>query len=629
MQLESSYTMERFIGQKDKDIKEIEESFYVSSDKAFEIWSVKLIENLSDYAEAYNYCEVGGKNDKGVDAYISELSEDRTVRIFQSKDHAKPNYNESRSSITELTGSIKWLKKEDVTSIIKDNNEFIQCSARYKDAVKKNYSVILKLAIWGDFSEVEKKQIEIERNNLPENHSLEVYNIKKLKQIYEENLSLAYLKPLEAKVTIKVKKEELFVKKNEARDKDIAVVATVNASELSNLFEEYKYMLFHQNVRYYKGVNTEPSKNMKTTLQDEEGPSKFWFFNNGISLVCGQFNYPVKDENGEENYDYIELLNPQIINGCQTTVTLNHLKEKLDNSEVLVRITATEDEMMASNISESTNTQNKVSAKDLRANDPIQRNLKIHFANLEINEKKRPFYYITKNGEKEMLRGTANPAERNNFLWKYASEQRATYKSISSDQVAKAYYSFIGNPHIARSSPGKLFEKDGGYYDEIFKNGVSEKEFLLPCLLLSKVEEKKTKKVKEYNIFEQTNPQDITDRERRKFNNERPIKYASTYIVALIAEVFKMHYKVEDINFQLSEKLLEKLISDNNNEMFDQLYKYCASTIENHTKNKGTDFDPSNAYKDLETFTELKQELLDHLEVLKDNNVNICSELPR
>ena len=109
--------------------------------------------------------------------------------------------------------------------------------------------------------------------------------------------------------------------------------------------------IFNDNVRDYQGINKVNEEIVKTI---EGTPEIFGFLNNGITIVCSGF----KQINRR-----IELTNPQIVNGCQTSSVLYHASEDgRDVSKVPlhVKIIETSDKEIVNDIVRGTNRQNIV-----------------------------------------------------------------------------------------------------------------------------------------------------------------------------------------------------------------------------------------------------------------------------
>lgn len=109
--------------------------------------------------------------------------------------------------------------------------------------------------------------------------------------------------------------------------------------------------IFTDNVRDYQGDTTINQEIGKTLIESSQ---EFVLLNNGITIVC--------DEMREVNRK-ITIKNPQVVNGCQTcNVLYNVWKQKKDvlNAYVIVKVIASSDSSIVSNIIKGTNRQNIV-----------------------------------------------------------------------------------------------------------------------------------------------------------------------------------------------------------------------------------------------------------------------------
>lgn len=102
----------------------------------------------------------------------------------------------------------------------------------------------------------------------------------------------------------------------------------MSAKEVGELFTKAGIRLFARNVRGYLGKTT-INRAMLDTLKRE--PRNFWYFNNGVTIVCDQARREMQD-----GQDVLWLERPQVINGQQTTRTLQ--KSPTDKATVLVRV---------------------------------------------------------------------------------------------------------------------------------------------------------------------------------------------------------------------------------------------------------------------------------------------------
>jgi AIPR protein len=159
------------------------------------------------------------------------------------------------------------------------------------------------------------------------------------------------------------------------------LVGRISVTEIAALFTRHDERLLERNIRRYLGlqgnrVNEAISNTLGTAV---EGPN-FYFYNNGITMVCRRFSH-----NALQQGDFqVKVEGLQVINGGQTCVTIQRAlssalggQTNVEKSFVLVRIyeLPSEDEDLVRSITYATNSQNPVDLRDLRSNDLTQRQL--------------------------------------------------------------------------------------------------------------------------------------------------------------------------------------------------------------------------------------------------------------
>jgi AIPR protein len=174
----------------------------------------------------------------------------------------------------------------------------------------------------------------------------------------------------------------------------------VPAITFYELFEAHRMALFDLNVRYYlerSSVNRQIIK----TLSEVKGQKMFHLLNNGITVSCDGWKIPnVKDGDSP----YMKLFNPQIINGCQTVISIyraylqieDEYKQRSLQTDCLVpvRIIRTNKREVLDDVVTASNNQNKMTARNLKSNSPVQRVLQRKFDELE-----HAWFYERKEGE--------------------------------------------------------------------------------------------------------------------------------------------------------------------------------------------------------------------------------------
>lgn len=168
---------------------------------------------------------------------------------------------------------------------------------------------------------------------------------------------------------------------------DETAVGRVTLFELYEFLKKYRDktgeldQLYEWNVRRWLGMTKSKRVNhgIRTTL--ENNPKNFGVFNNGITFIVDKLN-----NKGSQRFG---LLNPYVVNGCQTTRTIfevldrrlgvggsghNPVREEWESrykdSWVAVKvITSAGDEKQVEDITKYTNTQNAVRERDMTALD--------------------------------------------------------------------------------------------------------------------------------------------------------------------------------------------------------------------------------------------------------------------
>jgi len=234
-------------------------------------------------------------------------------------------------------------------------------------------------------------------------------------------------------------------------------VLTVGAHSLRDMAVNYpEHLLFRKNVRDFLGSGNETNKRMMETLSDPIEQENFWFYNNGITILCNDASLNMEQK-------YIHLLDPEIINGCQTVTTIRRFKED-SSSEVLVRVVASEDQAFMDSMILYQNSSNPVLKRDLKSNDPVQVRLHHEFF-------KRGWFYEIKRGQDFHTRAKEDRNIRD----------QCNFGGISNSDLAKALAAVRIHPSIAASKGDDYFF--GEAYEDIFTSDLSTYNCLAPLLL--------------------------------------------------------------------------------------------------------------------------------------------------
>ncbi len=156
-----------------------------------------------------------------------------------------------------------------------------------------------------------------------------------------------------------------------------AYYGQVDTQSIAGWWREYGRLLFARNIRNFKGSTDVNDSLMRTLRQD---PDHFWYFNNGITVLCSKIaKKPLGGPSRESGVFECDGVN--IVNGAQTVGIVGNigdtLRGEIHNSRVLVRLISLEGcpEGFDKQVTRATNTQNRIERRDFAALDPNQQRL--------------------------------------------------------------------------------------------------------------------------------------------------------------------------------------------------------------------------------------------------------------
>jgi len=95
--------------------------------------------------------------------------------------------------------------------------------------------------------------------------------------------------------------------------------------------EKKGYSLFDKNIREYLGKNPINNGIIKT-LRSKTERNNFMYYNNGITVICKSIGTNQLDT--KSGLRMIPLVNPHIVNGCQTVNSIRKVLENLQDQEI-------------------------------------------------------------------------------------------------------------------------------------------------------------------------------------------------------------------------------------------------------------------------------------------------------
>lgn len=154
-----------------------------------------------------------------------------------------------------------------------------------------------------------------------------------------------------------------------------AYQGSVAASDVANWYEEHGARLFEENIRQSLGL-TRINSGIQTTLAEE--PDNFWYFNNGITILCDEIEPTWLGRRRPDEPVELGIKNASVVNGAQTVSEIHKAMtltpDTVESADVTVRVFSlgSERQRYAARITETTNTQNDVSQRDFVALDDTQ-----------------------------------------------------------------------------------------------------------------------------------------------------------------------------------------------------------------------------------------------------------------
>lgn len=253
----------------------------------------------------------------------------------------------------------------------------------------------------------------------------------------------------------------------------------VSGKLLAYVYKKYGSTLLEGNVRSFLTTKTAVNKKIHGTIINE--PEKFYVYNNGIAAVAAN----IEIENGR----ITKIDKIQIVNGGQTTASLTYASQKndADLTKITVPMKLTvikansaqdkeELDALIQKISETSNSQNKVSEVDFFANHPFHIKIK-NFSNTIYQPGTRnatKWFYERTRSEYAQSLVFKTEAQKNSFMAIFPKEKKVTKQEFAKyynlmkkqpDQVSKGSDS---NFKTVAGEILKQWNEDQSVYNDVF-----------------------------------------------------------------------------------------------------------------------------------------------------------------
>jgi len=212
----------------------------------------------------------------------------------------------------------------------------------------------------------------------------------------------------------------------------ISYLAAVPASILVSIYGQYGPRLLERNVRSFLQAKGGINKGIRETILQQ--PGRFFAYNNGITATAAAIS--LKKINGVTILHKATDL--QIVNGGQTTASLFRAARKDEANIAPISVSmklsvvrrADDIDELVGKISKYANSQNKVNAADLSANDPFHRRIEELSrtqwapARAGAQHETRWFYERARAQYIDELSRRATPAQRKSFEREFPRDQK-------------------------------------------------------------------------------------------------------------------------------------------------------------------------------------------------------------
>lgn len=180
------------------------------------------------------------------------------------------------------------------------------------------------------------------------------------------------------------------------REPYIAYYGQIEAEIIAGWYDQYGPRILKDNLRKVI-TDSEVNASISQTLLQE--PGKFWYYNNGITVLCADIKK--KPIGGSEHASGVfECSNIRVVNGAQTVGSIHmafvQKPDCVTKAKVQIRFISLQNcpDDFGTEVTRSTNTQNRIEGRDFVSMDPQQARLKTE---LWLDLQKR---YVYKRGEK-------------------------------------------------------------------------------------------------------------------------------------------------------------------------------------------------------------------------------------
>lgn len=161
----------------------------------------------------------------------------------------------------------------------------------------------------------------------------------------------------------------------------------MSGEEIARLWIDSGRKLFHRNIRNVLGKTDVNDELIQTIIK---APAKFWYFNNGITIIADDVVKSLQGGTSRESGSF-KLTNASVVNGAQTISTIGEMStlhsDQLKQIFVLVRCISLKGAIaeFGNEVTKANNRQNRIENRDFVSQDSQQTRLKEELAHDNVN----------------------------------------------------------------------------------------------------------------------------------------------------------------------------------------------------------------------------------------------------
>jgi hypothetical protein len=376
-----------------------------------------------------------GTKDNGVDGVMYDESRNR-LYILQSKWSQSGSKTIDVGSLEKFIRGVGLLLNERYDEF---NERFGVIKSTLSEWIRRDPEVVLTV-VYNSQSDLSvdclKILDEFKRRNNTDHHELVTHQVFKLDDLMRAQRVVKSGGVSHAEVNLLDwgKQEQPYY----------AIYGRVSCADVAEWYRRERNNIFSENIRAVL-FDSEINESIEGALLAK--PEEFWYLNNGITVIANKLKRKAIGLGGACESSFWEVENLRVVNGAQTTGAIYSAYCKnpqvVGRAYVNVKIISLEDAPydFGSLITKTTNTQNRVEAKDFLALEDLQYHLAEGFLKIGV-------HYSFKRGDERF-----DPAQS------LEVQEAAIAIACAGDEMSLVV--------AAKRNSGSLVDKDG-LYQKIF-----------------------------------------------------------------------------------------------------------------------------------------------------------------